>query len=178
MRYELYSNSSLLVHLSDQCKGEFFDTYSYLTSYISLSGHFCETEALIEVNQVHFHDEIIARSYGRLPSHAVYSCKEENFLFLRLLRDRGRERNDAAKLSHGFNHEHTWHNRPIRKMTSELRLVGSYALDSHCPLSRLKFHHLINEEEGITMGKDLRNLLIGNYCICVSIVCKTLLETS
>lgn len=46
-----------------------------------------------------------------------------------------------TKLCHCLDHEHAGHNRAIRKVSSELRLIGSDTFDAHCPLASLKLNH-------------------------------------
>ena len=52
------------------------------------------------------------------------------------------------------------HDRSIREMARELRLVRCDALDANGALSRHIFQDLVDEKERVAVGKDLANISV------------------
>lgn len=60
-----------------QCKREFIHGYGNFTSNICFTSHSRKAQSLIEIDQTHFHDEIVSWSNGSLPTHSIDSSEKE-----------------------------------------------------------------------------------------------------
>eukprot|EP00960_Hanusia_phi_P031645 749407-Hanusia_phi.AAC.3 len=67
------------------------------------------------------------------------------------------ERNNASELRHRLDLHDSRHDRTVREVTGELRLVGRDALHSHGHLPRDELQDLVDEKEGVPEWKTGRS---------------------
>jgi hypothetical protein len=61
-------------------------------------------------------------------------------------------------LGQSFGNKNAGHNRVVREMPLEERLVSGYSLDSHCSLSIFQVEDAVYQEKWVTMRKNCANL--------------------
>mmetsp|Transcript_34151 Transcript_34151/g.79357 ORF Transcript_34151/g.79357 Transcript_34151/m.79357 type:complete len:280 (-) Transcript_34151:7-846(-) len=149
MRPELGQSTVL-----DQGKCELLDLHRTLSIDIRPSSHLRDARSRAELQQLHLHDEGVARNHWPTELDAFDSCEEELTF---AVGDRVLQAHEPAKLSHGLHHQDAGHDGPVREVASELRLVGSHVLHAHNLLSRLERHNLVHEKEGVSVGQHLRH---------------------
>mmetsp|Transcript_35230 Transcript_35230/g.80203 ORF Transcript_35230/g.80203 Transcript_35230/m.80203 type:complete len:263 (-) Transcript_35230:1-789(-) len=142
----------------DDCEGE-VGLHRDLAVDVRLALHLADAELLLEDLHLHLHHEDVARDEGLLPAHVVDAPEEE---VLPLLGQRRLESNEPPELRHSLDLKHSRHDRVIREVSGELRLVGGDALDAHRALARDVLEDLVHEEEGIPVGDDLADVPVSS----------------
>ena len=106
--------------------------------------------------------EDIARTYLLLEAGVLDAAEQRDLSFIR----RHAEERDGAGLREGLDDEDARHHRILREVALEEGLVHRDALPCIGELARLVIHHLIDQEERITVRDDLLDLIDAERMRC------------
>src|SRR6185295_13509397 len=110
--------------------------------------------------------ELVARLHDALEPHVVDPREERKLAVVRLVGEHGY----GAGLRHGLDDEDAGHDRPAGKVAREIPLVLANTLAGNRSRAGLELHHLVQQEEGISVRDDLLDLRAAQSCLhaCVS----------
>src|SRR5262245_41717246 len=113
-------------------------------------------DSLERPHQLCFQDQLVAGLDGLAKARLVDAHEKEARLLVR--EDaRGAKREDPGSMSECFDDHHTGHDRSVRKVPGEERLIEGHILDGADGLSRGAFEYTIHQQERITMRQLLEH---------------------
>jgi hypothetical protein len=125
---------------------------------VRLSGDLCNSKPCLVACEGSLHEKNISR-HNRLPPTHIVDAAEEEIAFLAAFTGNQIAHDDPARLRERFNLQHTWHDRPVREVALEKRLVNADRLHRHRALARLERNHLVHKKERVPVRKHAHHLV-------------------
>src|ERR1022692_4957013 len=114
----------------------------------------------LALEDLHLHAQRVAGHHGAAEAGVFDGYEEHQFIgAVRHIV----EHQDARRLRHGFHDEHARHDRKIREMAGELRLVGGDALDADDAVC-LHLDNTVHQKKWVAMGQNRPNLINVQSC--------------
>src|SRR6185437_8639254 len=115
-----------------------------------------------EREHVDLNAELVAWGYGLAELGALDPGEDDKFLMTigQLVRH-----DDAARLGHGLDHQHTRHDGMTGKMSLEERLVDGDVFDGDAALAGLEFNDAVNQEKRVAVREKTQDFLdVDDHC--------------